>query len=468
MPIPVAPLDCLWQCPSSSRQPKPRGGQVGHLVFVETTGLGVQTLEYAKRSGHTVTFLWSPHYDFTAPAATREHARRIADHCIEVSDIHDPQATRAALHAADADQADAVLSTLAFCTPAAADLAELIKARGTSVAGVTNAGDKGRCREVLRRAGIASLGFAVVTTEADALRAAATIGYPVIVKPALGIAKSVTSVAWCADDIRAHFATAQATLDGLAEGITARLDERYIVEELAIGTLYSVEVAADGRHTVPLVAVRRKVSVNNPVIELGCTVPSGLSAHDEADLGAYAADVCRALGLNLGIFHVEVMHTATGFRLIEANPRITGGALPDTINTVADLDVFAILVDLFADRPMPLRPLRLSGAASHSFLAAARPARLPEHLSPDWFTRFEAVVHSGWAHVGPGDMVQQMKGNFDSFGMIRTIAAAPALAETACAEVKVAIESLIGIPLLADQTQSVPVRVDQLGPRSGR
>jgi biotin carboxylase len=413
-------------------------------------------MEHAKRSGHTVTFLWSPLYEFTAPAATRDYARRLADHCVQVDNIHDPAATLGALRATGAAPAlaDAVFSTLSFCTPVAATVAEMVGARGTPATAVAAAGDKGRCREVLRANGIPSLGFQVVATAADALHAAEAIGYPVIIKPTLGIGKSVTSIARSADDVRTHFGQAQTMLNALEEGITVALDDRFIIEELAEGSLYSVEVAANQRRYVPLVAVRRKTGLENPVLELGCTVPSGLSALDEAELGRYAVDVCRALGLDLGIFHVEVMHTRAGFRLIEVNPRITGGSLPDTINTVADADIFAILVDLFAGVPVPLRPLRLTGAASHSFLAAARPARLPDDLSPDWFDEFRSAVHSGWVHVGPGDAVKEMKGNFDSFGMIRAVAAEPVAAEAACARVKEAIERGLGFPLLADQTQS--------------
>jgi biotin carboxylase len=429
---------------------------MSHLLFVETTGLGVQALAHAKRRGHTVTYLHCPLYDFTATAAQRREAVELADHTAPFADPLDGDGVHAALLASGADPSDvdAVLSTLSYGAQAAADLAARIGARGTSPAGTLAARDKGECRRILRERGVPSVGFRVVTDVAGALDAAEEIGYPVIVKPVLGIGKAVTSIAREPAAVRDHFAAAAADLGGLAAGMALQLDERYLVEELVSGDLYSVEVAASGARMVPLVCASRKVSRENPVLELGCTVPSGLPPADERALGAYAVEVCRALGLDLGIFHVEVMRTPSGFRLIEVNPRLTGGSLPDTISSVAGVDVFALLVELFLGAPPPDGPLRLDGAASHSFLAAPRRSTVPAALPGDWFAPFLARLHSGYARVGAGDVVPPMRTNFDSFGMLRALAPTPAGAEEACRTVKAGIEDLFGFPLLAERTRT--------------
>lgn len=421
---------------------------MSHLVFVETTGLGVQAVEYAVEAGHEVTLLTCPLYDFTAPPEPREQARALAHHTARFPDPGDPDGVRAALREACADTpVDAALSTLSYCAQAAADLARATGARGTPAEAVAAARDKERCREVLDREGIPSLAHAVASTEAQALAVAERIGYPVVVKPVLGVGKAVTSIAAGPQDVHRHFAQLSADMADLAEGMASQLDERFIVEELARGDLYSVEVAADGRVHVPLVCVARKVGLDNPVLEMGCTVPSGLGAAQEAELGDYAAGVCRALGLDLGIFHVEVMHTARGFRLIEVNPRLTGGSLPDSINAVADRDVFALLVDLFAGTPTELRPLRLHAAASHSFLAAAQDSTAPADLSARWFESHLSRLHSGWAHLEPGAPVPAMRVNFDSFGMLRAVDRDAHRADARCAEVKDDIERVLGFRL---------------------
>ena len=428
---------------------------MSHLVFVESSGSGVNAIDHAKQAGHTVTYLYSPVYDFTGAPQQRALARQLADHTAEIPGRRGPQDVLAALRAAGVrpGEVDAVLSTLAFGVPMAAALADDLGVRGTPTQAIAIARDKGHCREVLRDAGIPSLAFAVVRTEKETLRAAEQIGYPVIVKPVLGVAKAATTIAYSPADVHRHFEELAGELGALAEGIAAHVDERFIVEEFAIGDLCSVEVAADGLSFVPLVTTVQKTGRDNPVLELGATAPAGLGPAAEAELGDYAVRVCRALGLNLGIFHVEVMHTAAGFRLTEANPRIAGGSLPETVNAVADRDMFAILVDLFTGRPVPSEPLRLKAACSHSVLAAADDAMVRADLAPDWFDTFRDRVHSGYAGLKPGGPVRRMRGNFDRFGMFRVVQEDTAAAEAYSVAVKADMERVIGLPLAWEQTQ---------------
>lgn len=299
---------------------------------------------------------------------------------------------------------------------------------------------------------MASASFHVVTDAAEA------IGYPVIVKPVLGIGKAVTSIAPDPPAVRAHFAVAAAERDELTEGLARRSDERYLVEELVSGDLYSVEVAASEGRLVPLVCANGKVSRETPVRELGCTVPSGLPAADESAPCRCAVDVCRALGLDLGILHVEVMGTASGFRPIEVDPRLTGGSLPDTISSVAGVDVSALSVDLFLGGPLPAAPLPLRDSASHSFLDAPEESTVPARLPDDWSAPFPDRLHSGHMRAGAGDVVPPIRTDFDSFGMPRALAPTPAEAEAACSAVKADIQDLFGFPLLTERTRT-PARV---------
>ncbi|MEW2129031.1 ATP-grasp domain-containing protein [Streptomyces sp. NPDC005435] len=424
---------------------------MAHLVCVETTALGVQSIAYAKRLGHEVSLLRSPLYDFITPPAERARAQELADRTIHSADLQDVGELLRLLdgHGVRPGDVDAVLSTLSLCVLPAARLAERLGARGTPYAAVAAARDKGRCREILRDTGVPSLGFAVVSSLPEALEAAGALGYPVVIKPVSGVGKAVTSIVGDADGTRAHFEDAAEELRSMEPGLAGELDERYIVEELAVGELYSVEVAADGERFTPLVAVGRKTGRDNPVLELGCTVPPALPAGEEAQLGAYAVEVCRALGLDLGVFHVEVMRTERGFRLVEANPRISGGSLPDSVRMATGRNIFEILVDLFLGAPVPEGPLPWRRAASHTFLAAARDTVVPEELPADWFEEFRPRLHSGWSRAEPGARLREMKGNFDVFGMIRVVGADAGAADAECAAVRRDIEKRLGFPLTA-------------------
>jgi biotin carboxylase len=432
---------------------------MSHLVFVETSGSGVNAISYAKQAGHTVTYLFSELYDFTASPQQRALARELADHVVELPGGRgaagpDADGLVVAMRSAGVrpEHVDAVLCTLAFCVPQAVALGELLGVRSTSAVAVATARDKGRCRTVLRDAALPSLAFSVVRTREEALSAADDIGYPVIVKPVLGVGKGVTSIACTARDVEVHFSDLAVHLRSLPPGMAAHFDECFIVEQLAVGDLYSVEVAADGRNWMPLAATLQKTGAEDPVLELGCTTPCGLDSSLVRELMDYAVRVCRAVGLDLGIFHVEVMHTADGFRLTEVNPRMAGGALPETVNAVAGRNMFEILVDLYLGQPVPPGPLRLDGAASHSVLGAAAESTVRPDLPADWFAGFLDRLHSGWVRAEPGSRLLAMRGNFDRFGMIRAVAFDAQGAREACNAVKADIERALDVCLVPERT----------------
>ncbi|MGW0535099.1 ATP-grasp domain-containing protein [Streptomyces sp. NPDC003032] len=421
-----------------------------HLVFVDSSVLGLRAMEYAKERGDSVTLLWSRRYDFMHTPASRARSLALADRAIEVGELHDPQAALGALRAAGVatDGIDAVVATLHMLAGPAARLAESTGARGPSPRAVAAARDKAACRRILDERGLPNVRFAEVTGVEAALTEAADIGYPVVVKPVYGVGKNVTTFARSPKDIELHFQEAGARLDGLEHGFAVDLDDRYIVEEVAVGPLYSVEVATDGATCTALVTVRRKLGLGNPVLELGSTVPCGLSPAAERELGDYAVDVCRALGLDLGLFHVEVIGTADGFRLVEVNPRIAGGTVPDVIRAATGRDLFEVLVDLYDGEPLSPDPFPVETAASHTFLAAVEDCVVRDDLPTDWFEAFRPRLHSGSSSIGPGSRLLGMEGNTTTYGVIRVVARDAVRAEAACTEPRAEISELLGFPMV--------------------
>lgn len=423
---------------------------MSNLVFVETSGLGNRALAYARKRGHTTTLLWSPHFDFFSPPEQRQEARDLADLAIRVDDVHDHAAVLAALTAAGVrpGEIDAVLTTLHMCVVPAAVLAEAVGARGTSLAAVDAARDKERCRRILREQRIPSVAYAAVTEARQALKAAADIGYPVVVKPVSGLAKTVTAIVHSPQELADYFRQAAARRAALQPAVARVLDDRFILEEVAVGPLYSVEIATDGTSFTMLSAVRRKTGRDNPVLELGSTVPCGLDPQDERGLGDYAIRVCRALGMDLGIFHVEVIRTRDGLRLVEVNPRIAGGTVPEVIRAATDCDLFEVLVDLFAGAPVPDAPFPVRRAASHSFLAVDTEHTVRADLPADWFEDFRPRLHSGSTTIVPGMRLSSMDGNFSTYGVVRVTADGFTAAEEKAAAVRAEIEDLLDLPMV--------------------
>lgn len=420
---------------------------VSDLVFVETTEPGLQALDLARQAGHRAILLRSPRYDFYMPAEKRARVHERADLTVEIGDPYDTAAMLAGLSSAGIDPSGVggVLSTMHMCALPAARLAAEVGAPGPDPAAVAAAKDKVRCRRMLDAAGIDDLAFAVAESVPEALDAADRIGFPVAVKPAGGFAKVSAAITRTAQEVRAHLAAVEAAVEGYEPGVAAELDGRFIVEEVAVGPLYSVEVAADGRAITPLVVVRRKTGRDNPILELGSTVPSGLPEAPEREIGDHAARVCRALGLTHGIFHIEIILTSRGPRLIEVNPRIAGGAIPDLVAAATGQNLFGLLVDLATGGPAPAEPLKAIAGASHSFITAAEDCDVRADLPADWFERFRPRIHSGWTKIVPGARLRRMDGNLDVYGVVRVVAEDFRTAERACVELIGEVETTLGV-----------------------
>jgi carnosine synthase len=59
--------------------------------------------------------------------------------------------------------------------------------------------------------------------------------------------------------------------------------------------------------------------------ETGSNCPSILPRSQQKELIGLAVASVQALGLSLGVFHVELKYTSRGARLIEVNARMGGG-----------------------------------------------------------------------------------------------------------------------------------------------
>lgn len=423
---------------------------MSHLVFLASSAKGCDALDYARRAGHRVTLVWSPCYDFFVTAAQRALAHGLADLVVTSADLNDAPAVMAALDRAGISpgEVDAVLTTVHFCVLGAAQLARLCGARGPSPEAVAAARDKAACRRILDEQDIPNVAHRVVTSACGALEAASELGFPVMVKPVTGAGKLETILATSALDIQNHFAGAPARRAALEPALDAELDGRFLVEEVAVGPLYSVEVATDGRSLIPLAAVRRKVGRDNPLLELGSTMPSGLSPADERELGRYLVRVCRALGLDLGIFHAEAIRTGRGFRLVEVNPRIGGGVVPEVIRAATDRNLFEILVDLYDGAAVPDRPLTARRGASNTFLGTQVDRTVRPDLPDDWFEAFRGRLQSGDTSIRAGTRMLAMRGNFERYGTVQVIASGAEEAERECAALTTEMESLLGVPLV--------------------
>ena len=236
---------------------------------------------------------------------------------------------------------------------ATAEVAQRLALPHMSPAAVRNCRDKLSTRQLLQNAGAAGVRFAHVQGQEQALRAADTIGYPVVVKPR-SLAGSVgVVIAQDARELRAlyHHASGAAypgldPLDGL------------VLEEFLDGPEISIDSVVQDGH-VQLVNVARKRLGFDPFFEeVGHLVAPWRHEPWTEDLTELVVEAHRVLGVRTGVTHAEVRLTAAGPRLVELNGRLGGDFIPHLGHLATGVDLTAAAVDLALGGRPDLRATR--------------------------------------------------------------------------------------------------------------
>ena len=214
----------------------------------------------------------------------------------------------------------------------AARLREVLGVPGMTVAETVPFRDKGRMKQVLEAAGLRTPRHARSRTMRDCLDAAATIGYPVVVKPIAGAGSADT-----------HRVDDRAALERLLPAL-AHVEE-VSVEEYVAGEEYTFDTICAGGEVLfhnlawyrPKPIVGRNVEWISPQTVTLRAVDDPLLAPG-VELGR---KVLAALGFTTGFTHMEWFLTPGGeavFGEIAARP--PGARSVELMNYACDVDVF--------------------------------------------------------------------------------------------------------------------------------
>ncbi|MCR3721210.1 MULTISPECIES: ATP-grasp domain-containing protein [Prauserella salsuginis group] len=394
---------------------------MAHVVFVDSRPYGFRAVLTATRLGHDVTFVASESYASAYQGAEFDTMRQAVDRVVPLTSSGDEHAVHA-VHAvlAQIDQkhpVDAVIGMHDEVVQSLAPAARSLDIPFTSPAGVENARNKALARDCLAEAGLRTVEYAVVDAPEGIPAALDKVGLPAVVKPAAGSASIGASI------VREHadIAVAQSKISNSVAWMTpaqrAAFGTDLIVETYLEGALMSVEIAAGRGVHVPLAVLERQQYQHDRTMELGSIVPAALSIERDREVREYTAAAARALELDLGLFHMEVIMTDTGPCLIDPNPRIVGGPNPLLIKECWGVDVHEALIAVHLGLPVPepsIQPMRHGGA---HVLAPVRNAvhRVDADLS---FLRDNENIRDWVLRSRPGQDVRRAESNLHYLGHV--------------------------------------------------
>lgn len=326
---------------------------MAHFLFINANLTGLKAIKEIISLGHEISYIESTSFICYADTDENKYIKK------SLTDIY---------YFEDTDKADKLLELACeidkkkpiegiICIAensmeSAAAVAEALHLPFPSYHAVLNSRNKDDTRECLNQHGIKNAKFRHVKTNGDLVRAAAEIGYPLVIKPKTSLNSVATAIV--RDDSQLHHAW-QGIMDAVARE-PLKMQEQYLrgflVEEYLVGNMVSVEVAHDGLMYNAFMISGRGRSSQNELVEYRIDMPALLTEAEQKLCHEYTISVLSALGLNHGIFHIELILTKSGPVLVEVNPRIMGSYMPILYNNVTGNNIFRWLADIHSGVPL--------------------------------------------------------------------------------------------------------------------
>ncbi|MGZ7071446.1 MAG: ATP-grasp domain-containing protein, partial [Candidatus Angelobacter sp.] len=230
----------------------------------------------------------------------------------------------------------------------------------------------------------------------QALNALAEIPLPVIVKPIMGSGSVGVRLCYNADEVTEHVsALLLRTVNERGLPVPGEL----LIEEYLVGPEYSVETLGEA----VLGITRKHVSAEPFFVELGHDFPTDLSPEIAERIAAVARSGLQSLGLGWGPGHVEMRLTDHGPAIVEINPRLAGGFIPEIMRLAFGVDIIRETIRQVVGEAAQIQPDH-AGHASIRFLVPSCDGVITSIQGVEEASRIDGVVDIQ-TYRGIGDRV---------------------------------------------------------------
>ncbi len=289
-----------------------------------------------------------------------------------------------------------VASSSEYFIGAAAKIARQLALPGPDPEAVAQIRDKGKQREILRTANVGIPDFRVVESVAEAIAAARAVGLPAVVKPVSGSGSHGVRLCRSYKEIETH---AGQLLEQTENERGLPVPSRILIEQFIEGPEFSVETFGDR-----VIGVTKKYLGSPPnFVEIGHDFPAELPAEDLILIRSTTLRALSALGLNWGPAHTELRLDSDGPKIIEVNPRLAGGFIPNLVLHATGIDLILATTLLATGRQMKLEPTR-SKHASLRFITTGKPGKLVTVSGSDTAREVQGVTEVQ-LYVEPGALL---------------------------------------------------------------
>ncbi|MCD8031777.1 MAG: ATP-grasp domain-containing protein [Bacteroides sp.] len=319
---------------------------MSRLLIIGASILQLPAIKKAKELGHYVA---------VADLDSKAIGIEFADVFYNVSTIDVSGVTEAARHF----KAEGIM-TLATDMPMRAIAAATteLSLPGISPQTALNATDKEKMIEAFKRYSVASPWYFVANHSEDLKKIDADLEFPCIMKPVDSAGSR--GVVLVEDREKLHSA--------YEYSVAYSKQKSVIIEEYMSGNEVSVEIIiTDGNPHI--LAVTDKLTTGVPhFVEMGHSQQSQLPSEDIDAIKQLACSAVRAIGINTGPAHVEIMLTPDGPKLIELGARMGGDCITTHLVPLSTgIDMIKATIDLCLGMSPDITPRYNRGSAIRFF-----------------------------------------------------------------------------------------------------
>ena len=245
--------------------------------------------------------------------------------------------------------------------------------------------NKSAMKEYYARAGVPTARLLKITDYESARQFAEQVGYPVIVKPDVGVGASDTYKLENEDDLRGFFAR--------------KIEVPYVMEEFVTGDIcsYDAIIDADSNPLLESMTVWPPSVMDIVLRQLDLSYYT--AAHAPVELKGVGRATVKAFGVRSRFVHLEFFRLTKAkpglgdvgdFVGLEVNMRPAGGYTPDMIDFAHSTDVYQIWADMVTE---DRRLLPDSGHHCYAVYASRRDCHSYVHTHEEILARYgESIV----------------------------------------------------------------------------
>lgn len=343
-----------------------------HIVVINSSEFsGVELLDKLLKEKYKVSYFRNLAYIRDWDSSRTDDVLRRLHNVIDLPNTHTPEIVRdAAGILNDSQPVDALICIDDFSLEAAACAAEHINVPFSSVNAVKTTKNKLLSRQILEGT---DKNAPWVIHERDYHKlpsVLASVELPVIVKPVTSASSRLAYIIKERAQINLLINNIEEEINELPSSYTDFFNRGFLVEKYLTGPLVSVEIGRIGNSYYPFMVTSRIRCASDNVIELGSVMPSSLNDKEEQECFKLAISALDKIGLDNGIFHIEMIYTNSGPAIVEVNGRLGGRTIPVLYELATGNSMFEHLINI-SQRAEPKAESVYQGQKAVSFFFKA-------------------------------------------------------------------------------------------------